>query len=426
MDNSTANIIIWLIVLILLSGFFSATETAYSSLNKIKLKNLANNENNKRAEDTLALSENYSKLITTILVGNNVVNIVATALATLLFTGLYGKDLGVTISTVVMTLLVLIFGEITPKNIAKESPEKYAMAVYPVFRLLVMFLTPINFIFEQWKKLLKLVFHFEGDDSLSSDELVTIVEEAQNDGDLNEHESDLIINAIEFGESEVKEIFTPRVDVIAIDINMTNEEIEKVFRENGYSRIPVFENDIDNIIGVLHDKDFYYLNYNNKDIPIKSVIKNVQFTTAHVLIYNLLRQLQANKMHMAVVLDEYGGTAGIITMEDILEELVGEIYDEHDEIVQYFTKSEDNVYRVKCEVDVEDFFDYFDMRLHEELDVVTVSGWIISELKKIPDINDTFVYENLYMTITKVSKKKIIEIEVFVEELKGYNETGKH
>jgi len=426
MNNGTTNIIIWLIVLILLSGFFSATETAYSSLNKIKLKNLANNENNKRAAKTLELSENYSKLITTILVGNNLVNIVATALATLLFTSLYGKDIGVTISTIVMTLLVLIFGEITPKNIAKEKPESYAMTVYPVFSFLVLILTPINFIFEQWKKLIILIFHFEKDDSLSSDELVTIVEEAQNEGELNKHESDLIINAIEFGESEVKEIFTPRVDVVGIDINISNEEIEKVFRENGYSRIPVFENDIDNIIGVLHDKDFYYMNYNNKDTSIKSIIKNVQFTTGHVLIYNLLRQLQANKMHMAVVLDEYGGTAGIITMEDILEELVGEIYDEHDEIVQYFTKVNETTYIVKCEADVEDFFDYFNLRQNEEIDVVTVSGWIISELKKIPSINDTFVYENLNMKIIDVSTKKINKVEVIIEEIKEEKESSRH
>jgi len=403
----------YLVILILLSGLFSATETAYSSLNKIKLKNLANNGNQK-AEKTLKLADNYSQLISTILVGNNLVNIIATSIATILFVDLLGQDMGVTISTVVMTVAVLIFGEVTPKNIAKENAEAYAMFVYPVISFLVYILKPINFLFEAWTTLLRKIFKFQGEDSISSEELKTIVQEASDDGELEEHESDLIQNAIEFGESVVKEIYTPRVDVIALDITTSNEEIEKVFRENGYSRLPVFENSVDNIVGVLNDKDFYYLNYAKTNTSIRKIIKPVFYTTGSVLIADLLRQLQAAKIHMAIVLDEFGGTAGICTMEDILEELVGEIYDEHDEVVEFFTKLDENEYIVKCDIEVDEFFEYFGLKEDNSIDVVTVSGWLISEMKRIPKVNDVFRYRNLEFTVIETNSKRILEVEVVI------------
>lgn len=414
---NTTTILIILIILILLSAFFSATETAFSSLNKIRLKNMANN-GDKRSMRTLDLAENYSKLISTVLIGNNVVNIASASLATVLFVQLVGQEAGVSLSTFVMTVVVLIFGEITPKNIAKEMPEQYAKAVTPIMSFLILVLTPITFIFDLWKKLINHLFKIQNDDGVTSEELVTMVEEVQSDGGLQEHESDLIVAAIEFNDLEVKEILTPRVDVVAISVDEDFEEIEKLFRINGFSRLPVFENTIDNIIGVIHEKDFYFLYYREKVNTIKPIIKDVQLTSSQVKISGLLRQLQSHKSHMAVVLDEYGGTAGIITMEDILEELVGEIYDEHDEIEEYYKQLDEHTFLVECDLDLDDMFEYFKLDLDEDYDFVTVSGWIIHMMNKIPVVDETFVYKHLVITITDADQRKINQIKVEINEEK--------
>lgn len=410
MNESNTTIILALIALICCSAFFSATETAYSSLNKIRLKNLAN-DGDKKAKKALDLAEDYDRLLTTILVGNNLVNIMATALATVLFTNLY-KEYGATISTLVMTPLVLIFGEVTPKSVAKETPEKFAMSVCGIMKFLVFILTPINFVFTLWKKLISSVFHLENDDSMTQEELITIVEEAQKDGDLEEHESDLITAAIEFNDLEVNEILTPRVDVVALDIETTMDEMEEAFRTNSYSRFPIYEDTIDNVIGILHEKDFYYAYYNNaKDV--RALLKPIQYTSSHVKISELLRQLQSSKTHMAVVLDEYGGTAGIITMEDILEELVGEIYDEHDEVREYYHKVDDNTYLVEGDCDLGEMFELFDMEeIDDEYDVNTVSGWVIQNMKRIPHEGDVFVANDLFVTIMDADEKLVKNIKV--------------
>lgn len=417
--------IIILVVLVCLSAFFSATETAFSSANKIKLKNLANN-GNKRAQKTYALSEDYSTLISTILIGNNIVNILSTSMATVLFVKLMGEDLGVTASTVVMTIVVLIFGEITPKSIAKEMPEKFAMMVTPVIGFLVIVLKPISFIFDQIRKLISLFFKVEGDDSYSSDEFITIVEEAHNDGDMDDHEADLLTNAIEFNDLDVKEILTPRVDVMAADIEMSLDEIEKIYRETGFSRLPVYRDNIDNIVGVLHEKDFYYLYYTKTKTEINQILQGVIYTSPHVKISALLRQLQSSKSHMAIVIDEYGGTAGIITMEDILEELVGEIYDEHDEIEEYYTKIDDHTFLVKGDSDVDDMFEYFGVVVKDEYDFVTTSGWVIHNCDKIPEIGTEFDFENLHITVTGADAKKVTEIKVVVNEVKDDKKEDNH
>lgn len=410
MNESNTTIILALIALICCSAFFSATETAYSSVNKIRLKNLAN-DGDKKAKKALDLAEDYDRLLTTILVGNNLVNIMATALATVLFTNLY-KEYGATISTLVMTPLVLIFGEVTPKSVAKETPEKFAMSVCGIMKFLVFILTPINFVFTLWKKLISSVFHLENDDSMTQEELITIVEEAQKDGDLEEHESDLITAAIEFNDLEVNEILTPRVDVVALDIETTMDEMEEAFRTNSYSRFPIYEDTIDNVIGILHEKDFYYAYYNNaKDV--RALLKPIQYTSSHVKISELLRQLQSSKTHMAVVLDEYGGTAGIITMEDILEELVGEIYDEHDEVREYYHKVDDNTYLVEGDCDLGEMFELFDMEeIDDEYDVNTVSGWVIQNMKRIPHEGDVFVANDLFVTIMDADEKLVKNIKV--------------
>ena len=406
-----------LVVLVLLSAFFSATETAFSSLNKIKLKNLVNN-GDKRALKTYNLAEDYSSLISTILIGNNIVNIMSSSLATLLFVKWFGDDLGVTYSTIVMTLIVLTFGEITPKSIAKEIPEQFAMAVTPVVSVLVIVLKPVNFIFDCLRKLLSLLIKVKNDDEgYSSDEFITIVEEAHNDGEMDEHEADLITNAIEFNDLEVKDVLVPRVDVAAIEDTATLDEIEKMFRETGYSRLPVYRETIDNIIGILHEKDFYYIYYTKAKTQISQIIKDVLYTSPQIRVSALLRQLQSSKIHLAVVIDEYGGTAGIITMEDILEELVGEIYDEHDEVEEFYTKIDDNTYLVKGDLDIDDMFEYFNIVMKEEYDFVTTSGWVIHNCDCIPTIGTQFDFENLHITVTDADKKMVKEIKVEVKEI---------
>ena len=409
MDNESTQLIITLIILVLFSAFFSATETAYSSLNKIRIKNMANNGNTK-ADRVLNHLDHFDKLITTILVGNNIVNITSASLATVLFVKHFPTN-GVTYSTIVMTLVVLVFAEITPKVIAKEIPETYAIAVCGFMSFLMTILTPVNLIFTGWKKLLQTLFHFENTDYISSDELLTMVEEAQNDGEIDEHDGNLISNAIEFNELEVKDIFTPRVDVIAADINSSIDDISRLFRDYGFSRLPIYDGSIDNIVGIIHEKDFYSLLLDNRN-DIHSIMSKIVYTNLYIKINDLLRQLQSNKTHLAIVVDEYGGTAGIITLEDILEELVGEIWDEHDEIIEYYTPIDESTYLVSGNTNLEEMFDHFDIDLEEEYEFTTVSAWTIHLFDKIPEENEAIDYKNMHITVKETDGKVIQSIEI--------------
>ncbi|MCH1941175.1 HlyC/CorC family transporter [Holdemania massiliensis] len=423
--SNTMTLIGVLAVLVLCSSFFSATETAYSSINRIKLKNMAS-AGSRKAQKALELAEGYDRLLSTILVGNNVVNILASSLATVLFVQNLGfGDTGVSLSTAVMTVVILIFGEISPKSIAKESPEKFAMAVAGVIGFIQTLLTPINFLFSLWKKLLSMLFKVENDDSMTQEELLTIVEEAQNEGDLEAHESDLICAAIEFNDLDVKDILTPRVDVVAVDVTDSLDEIELMFRNNNFSRLPVYENSIDNIVGVIHEKDFYNLYYNHMG-TFKSITQTLLYTSPHVKISTLLKQLQSSKTHMAVVLDEYGGTAGIITLEDILEELVGEIYDEHDQVKEYYKELDPNTYLIECDMDLDDMFEFFGLEDEEDYDFITVSGWVIHELERIPKVGESFTYKNLVVTVTQTDARKVIEVKVSVIQPDQEDEDDDH
>ena len=413
--SNTMTLIGILVILVFCSSFFSATETAYSSINKIKLKNMAS-AGSRKAQKALELADGYDRLLSTILVGNNVVNILASSLATVLFVQNLGfGDAGVSLSTAVMTIVILIFGEISPKSIAKETPEKFAMAVAGVIGFIQTLLTPINFLFSLWKKLLSMMFKVENDDSMTQEELLTIVEEAQNEGDLEAHESDLICAAIEFNDLDVKDILTPRVDVIAVDVTDSLDEIELMFRNNNFSRLPVYENSIDNIVGVIHEKDFYNLYYNHMG-TFKSITQTLLYTSPHVKISSLLKQLQSSKTHMAVVLDEYGGTAGIITLEDILEELVGEIYDEHDQVKEYYKELDPNTYLIECDMDLDDMFEFFGLEDEEDYDFITVSGWVMDRLGRIPAAGDSFDYKKLHVTVLSMAGKRVDKVQVILKE----------
>lgn len=412
---SNNQILISLVILIGLSAFFSATETAFSSLNKIKIKSLAN-DGDRKALKVLRLAEDFPSLLSTVLIGNNIVNILASSLATLFFVNLIGKESGVALASIVMTVVVLIFGEITPKAIAKELPERYAMFASPIVKVLKILLSPLNLFFNSIQKIICFFFNVENAESFSSEEFITIVEEAHSDGGMDDHEADLLTNAIEFNDLEVKDILTPRVDVIACDQNTGIEEIEKLYRENGFSRLPIYDGNIDNIIGVLHEKDFYNIYYTKSKRPIKEILQNVNYTSPHIKVSALLRQLQSSKSHMAVVIDEYGGTAGIITMEDILEELVGEIYDEHDEVEELYHKIDDHTYSVCGDMDIDDMFELFGIENKEEFDFVTTSGWVIHNCDRIPEVGTEFDYKNLHITVTAADNKVVNAIKVVIKD----------
>lgn len=412
--DSDISLIIFICLLIVGSAYFSATETAFSSLNRIRMKNMAQS-GNKRAKLVLDLCEKYDKLLTSILVGNNIVNILSSSLATTLFVVYFPKQ-GVALSTIVMTIVVLTFGEITPKSIAKEAPESFAMFSAPIINVILWLLTPICAIFTLIKNIISKLFKVRGENSITDDEILTMVEEATNDGSIDEEEGDLIKNAIEFYELEVSDILTPRVDVVAIDSTDTNDEIRRAFEDSGYSRLPVYEETIDNIIGVLNHKDFQQQMV-GAGLPIESSVSQTAFVVPGMKVSVLLALLQKNKSHIAVVTDEYGGTVGIVTLEDILEELVGEIWDEHDMVEEDFTRFSDTCYRVRAAANCEKLFELFD--IDEEPESTTVGGWVMETLEKVPVQGDSFKYENLTVTVTKTEENRVREVVVIADRKAG-------
>ena len=409
MDSSSIAMIVALVVMVAMSAYFSATETAFTSLNRIRLRTKAEN-GSVRAAKTLALAEDYDKLLSTILIGNNIVNITATTVATVLCTKWF-HQYGPTVSTVALTVIILIFGEISPKSLAKERPESFAMFATPLLRVFVVVLAPVNFFFTQWKKLMSRVFRNGEEDGITEEELVGMVDQAETEGGLNEHESDLIRAAIEFNDLEVSEILTPRVDLVAADEDSTMEEIASLFAESGYSRLPIFHETVDNIVGVIHEKDFYAARYRGETM-VSRLKTPVFYTTGNTKISELLRILQKNKAHLAVVVDEYGGTEGIATLEDILEELVGEIWDEHDEVIEIFNKQEDGSFLIACSADLDDMYDLFQVK--GDCDAATVSGWVMDRVGRVPEEGDHFQADGLDVTVTKVEHRRVLEISVRV------------
>ena len=406
--------IIIIIVCVMMSAYFSATETAFSSLNRIRIKNMAE-KGDKKAKVVMHLSEDYDSLLSTILIGNNIVNIMLASLATLLFVDMLGEDIGPSVSTAVTTIVVLIFGEVSPKSIAKESPEQLAMFSAPFLQLLVIVLTPFNYLFGLWKKMLSKLIKSENNSSITEEELLTIVAEAQQEGGIDEQESMLIRSAIEFSEQEAKDILTPRIDVEGVSTEASKEEIAKVFVETGYSRLPLYEESMDHIIGVIYQKDFYnYIYHTDKEIT--SIVRPALFIPESKKIGELLKELQYKKSHIAIVLDEYGGTTGIVTMEDILEELVGEIWDEHDEVTHEIEKVSDKEYLVLGSTNLEDLFEMLDKEKDEDMEVLTVSGWVMELLGKIPEKGDKFEFENLQVSVLEMDEKRVEKIRIIINE----------
>ena len=409
MDPDSIRTLLFMLILLALSGYFSATETAFSTFNRLKMKGLAE-DGNKRAKLVLNLAEDYDRLLSTILVGNNIVNIALTTLATMFFADLiiHSENLAATVSTIVTTVAVLIFGEISPKSLAKERADGFALATAPILRFVTWILTPINLIFSGWKWLLRLIFKTKGEDVVTEEEVLTMVDEAEEDGTLGEQESEMIRQVIAFNDREAIDILIPRVDVAAISADATSKELAEAFLETGFSRLPVYEESIDHVVGVVYHKD-YYKRAGEKPTPT-DLMKEPVFIHPTMKIRLLLKQLQAEQSHIAIVADEYGGTLGIVTMEDILEELVGEIWDEHDDVIRNIVPQPDGSAVVLCSTELIDL-EHFDTET--ECGATTVSGWVMEATGCIPAVGDTFTADGLSVEVTAVEKTRPDQIRVW-------------
>ncbi len=418
-DPDTTNIIFPIVMLVLLfmSAFFSSTETAFTSFNKIRMKNLAQG-GNKKAQLVTKIESKYDRFLTSVLIGNNIVNISLSSIATLFVIGLLEgavddpESLGSTISTIAVTVAVLVFGEIAPKVIARQNADKMAMLIAPFINIIIIILMPLSLIFGGWSKLLGVIFRSKEQSTITEDELITIVDEAEEDGTLETEEGNLIRSAIEFNDVCAGDILTPRVDICAISKDESVPNIAKIFIENAYSRLPVYDEDLDDIIGILHEKDFFIAYHNNNKTITKHLKKPVH-VSEHIKIADLLQVLKSKKCHMAVVVDEFGGTMGIVTMEDIIEELIGDVFDEHDEISEDYKLLDDGSYIVKCSTELDNFIERFGLELGDEEDLPqTLNGFIMKELGSFPHVGDTFEYSHLQFEIKKIGTKRVEEVRV--------------
>lgn len=401
--------IVIIVFCIIMSAYFSATETAYSTFNRIRMKNLAE-KGNKKAAKVLKLSDNYDTLLSTILIGNNIVNILASSLATILFVDLLKggsfAEWSSAISTATLTVIILTFGEISPKTVAKKKPEWFALFSAPLINVLMYVLRPLTFIFQQLQNLLGKIFKSDDDKGMTEEELISIIEEAEEEGDFDKEESTLIKSAIEFADLEVSDIFTPRIDITATSKDATNEEIGKLFTESGYSRLPVYEDDLDNIIGILYYKDFFTTEFSS----IEEIMKPVIYVAKTQKINDLLKELQNKQLHLAVVMDEFGSTAGIVTLEDVLEEIVGEIWDEHDEKVVELQQLSEKEYIVSGKANISKLFD--ELEIDDEPEAQTVNGWTMTALGRIPTEGDVFEDSGLKVKVLKMDGKRIENVHV--------------
>ena len=392
---------------LILSAYFSATETAFSSANSTRLKTLAE-KGSKKAKLACELLEHYDKLLSTILIGNNIVNILMASIGTVLFVRHYG-DAGATISTVVVTVVVLVFGEISPKSVAKDCAERFAMFSAPILRVFLFVLTPLNFLFSLWKKLLAKIFHLNGESKMSQEELLMLVDEVQQDGSIDKNEGELLKNAIDFSEQQAQDILIHRVDLAALPITASKEEVAALFTETKYSRLLIYQDSIDHILGTVHQKDFY-VGCGITEKPLPEIIVPPLFVLENEPISRLLKTLQKAKTHVAVVVDEYGGTCGIVTMEDILEELVGEIWDEHDEIEVFIRKTGANTFLVDAGMDFDEFAAYFQLKADSEM--TSVSGWVMEQFGRVPESGERISAGPLDVLVTKVDNHRIEEIQI--------------
>lgn len=433
--------ILGVLVLILFSAFFSSAETAFSRSNLIRLKNYAD-EKRKGARRALYICENFDKTLSTILVGNNLVNIASTTICAYLFSKfIQNPTVSNLLNTVVMTIVILICGEIIPKSLAKNNPEAFALKMSGFLYFLMKLLIPITFWFNLLQKLASKKVKADSTPTVTEDELESIIDTMTEEGVLDSKEADLLQGALDLSSHTVYDIMTPRVDIIAINIEADIDSIKNTFVQYNFSRLPVFENDKDNIIGVLNQKDVMLKMLKNEKIDIKKLMAQPTFVTETMKVDDLMRTMQKEKKHLAIVLDEYGGTSGLVTMEDALEEMVGEIYDEHDDeiVVEPIRKIDDVNYIIDPDVSIEDLYEELEIEHLPETTYSSVGGMLYEMSESVPEINDSFhitaiddilneqndyiqTITNLYFTITKMEERRITEISLRVE--RGENQTS--
>jgi CBS domain containing-hemolysin-like protein len=410
-----------LLILFCLSTFFAFCETSFSSLSRIRLKNMAekNRRSRKaaRARLVLELLDSYDKLLSSILIGNTIVNVVTSALAAMLFIGLFGAK-GVGIASVVVTVLVLIFGEISPKTLAKESPELTALRCAPLMRFFIIVFKPLNYLASAWRNIIIKIFPPNANRQITEDELLTFVEEVRQEGGINKHEEEMIRQAIEFDEITAAEIMTPRMDMAAVSEADTARHIESLFENTGFSRLPVFRDNIDNIIGIILLKDFYREVITKGKSP-SEVIKPVVLAAKTIKIHRLLQTLKEKQSHMAVLVDEFGGTLGIVTVEDIVEELVGEIWDEHDRVVEPVKRNADGSFSALGGLQFQDMVNFIcektsndDLTEGDEIPGTTVGNWVTEEKGSLPRVGERFDWHKLRIRVSRVQRHRVMEVIV--------------
>ncbi|WP_404330859.1 hemolysin family protein [Mesobacillus maritimus] len=404
-------LIIFLIVLIILSAFFSSAETAFSSVNKIRLRNYVS-ENKAGSKKALHITENFDNALSTILIGNNIVNIAASSIAASVATGIFGAGTGLLISTLVMTILVLIFGEILPKSIAKENAENYSLKISGILFLLIKLLTPFNFIFGKLKDFVSRTFSKnESTPSITEEEIKVMVDISEEEGVIDKEEKELVHRSLEFNDVIVGEVLTHRMDMIAVELNQPIEEIKDLFLTERFSRVPVYKDNIDNIIGILSEREFFSELIQHNDANVEALLRKPVFVVKSMKVATLLPELQRLKSHMAIVVDEFGGTSGLITLEDILEELVGEIWDEHDEKINIMTKLSETLYEFDAQFQLDDFSDLLRVPMPESSSH-SLGGWLFETLERIPKEGEGFQYENLHISVQEVDNHRVRKVRV--------------
>lgn len=408
-DTLTIIYILFIALLVVCSSFFSMSETAFTSASQVRLKKLAK-DGNKRATRAVTILEDYDKFLTTILIGNNLVNIAATTLSTLVFAILLGEATGSVVSTVVMTLVVLTFGEITPKTLAKRNPEKYVLRIVGIVRAIEIILAPLSWLFGKLTKFIGDRAGGEGNATMTEDELEVMIDEIEGDGVIEKTEGDLIKSAIRFDDTPVSEVYVPRMDVVAIDVNSSVEDLGKLLSDTGFSRIPVYDGSIDNIVGIAYAKEFYSRRFNGETFTLKELTKTIKYVPETMSIATIFNDFQKTKIHMAVVLDSYGGTMGIVTLEDILESLVGEIWDESDDIEQDVTPQSDGTWIVKGVANIYDVMEKIGQEFDPgEYEDYSVMGYVFYRLNRAPIRGDKVRCGGVDITVKTVKGRRAVE-----------------
>lgn len=415
LDPSSIWLLAAIVILIIFSAFFSAAEIAFSSASRLRLKSYVE-QGRRNSKLALQMAEDFGTLIVTVLIGNNIVNIVISTLMTALLASFFGAA-GIAYSIVVTTIIILIFGEIFPKALAKEYAEGFCIKAAPILRVFIVILMPLSWVFNSLQKVFRKFHKSENQPTVTEEELMSLVDAINEEGYIDDEKKDLIRSAIEFNDTPVSEIYVPRVDVFAVNVNDDQAKIVKQLLENHFSRVPVYDESIDNIIGILYERDYLSALVQNKNTKIAKLIKPATFVSAAMKVDDALALMQKNKAHMAIVIDEYGGMAGILTMEDILEELVGEIYDEYDDVVSFVEKIDDNVFKVNGDLNLEDLFEkYLSYPNVPSSEYNTVSGWVFESIQGIPEVGLSFDYESIHVEIVKVDNRRVSEVLLTVHD----------